>query len=187
MRSQMNGKQNSPASSDYRKGLARGVTKDNLTVKAKAFVEMGSGEWMSVGKASDLTNGESRMKEFGAWVAYFGHLGMFTRFFEERDNLTVPARWPHMFDAEREVQTDYDAAGAWLNRLEMERRLEAETKELTPEQKAKVIRGLKAKWWPSGKPPIEPVARARRQSPQPTTETPPNGTPQQNFEGVPDV
>jgi len=189
MRSQAkNGNGNSPSSTGTSKpGLARAVTKDNLIAKAGAFTSFHDDEWVTVGKPCSLTNGEDRTREFGAWMAYFNHLGMSTGWFEKRETITVPARWPHMFDAEYEVQTDYAAAGVWVARLEMERRLEAETKELTPEQRAKVIRGLKAKWWPSGKPPIEPVARVRRQSPQPTPETPPNGTPLHNFEGVPDV
>lgn len=160
MGSQMTDGKNSKSSSTARPGLARGVNKDNLTAKAKAFVEMGSGEWQSVGKPSELTNGENRMREFGAWVAYFKHLGMPTRWFEEREAITVPARWPHMFDAEREVQTDYAAAGVWLNQVEAERKLELETKELTPEQKQKVISKLKAKWWPTGKPPVQTTPKS---------------------------
>jgi len=151
MRSQMNAVKNSNASSPHKPGLARGVTKDNLTAKAKAVVEMGSGEWQSVGKPCDATNGENRMREFGAWIAYFQHLGMPTRWMEGREAITVPARWPHMFDAEREVQTDYAAAGHWLARVEMERRAELEQPELSTEQKRAVLSRIKARWWPNGK------------------------------------
>jgi hypothetical protein len=160
MGSQMNAGKNSNASSTHKPGLARNVTKDTLTLKAKVFVEMGSGEWVSVGKPSDLTNGEARVREFGAWIEYFKTLGMPTRWYEERVNITVPARWPHMFDAEREVQTDYAAAGVWMDQVEMERRLDLETTELTPEQKQKVVSKLKAKWWPNGKPPRQKTPEA---------------------------
>jgi hypothetical protein len=217
MGSQMTDGKNSKASSTHKPGLARNVTKDTLTLKAKVFVEMGSGEWMSVGKPSDLTNGENRMREFGAWVEYFKTLGMPTRWYEERVNITVPARWPHMFDAEREVQTDYAAAGVWMDQVEMERKLELETTELTPEQKQKVVSKLKAKWWPSGKPPRQKTPEAHLADPpssdldvralvesaerdlaehlaamaKKNAEPPSKGTPLRNFEafqeGTPDV
>jgi hypothetical protein len=137
-----------------------------------------------------------------------------TRWYEERVNITVPARWPHMFDAEREVQTDYAAAGVWMDQVEMERKLDLETTELTPEQKQKVVSKLKAKWWPNGKPPRQKTPEAHladlpssdldvralvesaerdlaehlaRQSAEP----PSKGTPLRNFEafqeGTPDV
>lgn len=146
---------NSKPFSTAKPGLARDVTKDNLILKAKAFVEIGSGEWVTVGKPTELTNGENRIKEFGAWIAYFQQLGLRTQWYEERVNITVPARWPHMFDADRDVQKDYAAAGVWVAQSEMERRLELETTELTPEQKQRVIARLRAKWWPDGKPPTQ--------------------------------
>lgn len=165
MRSQMNAAKNSNASSRPSPGLARGVTKDNLTAKAKAVVELGSGEWISVGKPCEATNGENRMREFGAWVAYFEGLGLPTRWFEGREAITVPARWPHMFDAEREVQVDYNAAGIWMNRIEMERRAELERPELTPEQRQNVLARLKARWWPTGKAPA-PTPKEHLSEPQ---------------------
>lgn len=147
----MNAVKNSNASSTAKPGLARGVTKDTLTAKAKVFVEMGSGEWQAVGRPCDATNGENRTKEFGAWLAYFDGLGMPTRWFEGREAITVPARWPHLFDAEREVQTDYSAAGTWTARMEMERRAEVERPELTPDQRSKVLARIRSRWWPTGK------------------------------------
>lgn len=49
------------------------------------------------------------LRQWGAWRAYFRRVKIPTRLMEAKKIYTVPAEWPHMFDAGASMADDFDA------------------------------------------------------------------------------
>jgi hypothetical protein len=54
------------------------------------------------------------LPQWGAWLAYLKRIGYRTAFMQSRDFYTVPAEWPHLFDAEAQIGADHTAGEDYL-------------------------------------------------------------------------
>jgi hypothetical protein len=94
------------------------VTSDNYLDIAKAFLSTYGGAVVAI-KDGKMTAYEysASPKQWGAWRAYFKARKLSVAFMDERGRdgkcITVPALWPHEFDADASVQDDY-RAGEWF-------------------------------------------------------------------------
>lgn len=59
-------------------------------------------------------------RQWGAWRAYFAKLKINLAFFDSRNYYTVPAEWPHLFDADQPEADDIAAAG-WYDQQEVKK------------------------------------------------------------------
>lgn len=92
------------------------VTPDNYSDCAVDYMTL-AGKGSIVARWSGNCQGvryEADPKRWGAWLAYFKRKGMKTAFFESRDFYTVPADWPHQFDADVSLSEDTEAGEAHL-------------------------------------------------------------------------
>lgn len=92
-----------------------GVTKENYSQLAITFMEMNGGSGFIVCRRECPIHGQSELGkatpgQWAAWRAYFARLGVPTRIMDSRDYYTVPAEWPHLFDAMATVGDDHEAA-----------------------------------------------------------------------------
>lgn len=104
--------------------LATGVTGENYGDKGHAFIVANAGKTAVVlqrassrlrdAAGDPLALTPERIRQWGAWLAYFGRIGYNTRFMRQRDFYTVPAAWPHEFDAEATMLGDYAAGDDYL-------------------------------------------------------------------------
>jgi hypothetical protein len=104
-----------------RLGLATGVTREIYPERGKAFIGAYAGaqaEGIPFLIAIETGTREGTqfaptVREWGAWLAYFerkkiNHVAM-----AHRPYYTVPARWPHLFDAEASIAADMESANAF--------------------------------------------------------------------------
>ncbi|WP_162918503.1 hypothetical protein [Taklimakanibacter deserti] len=61
-------------------------------------------------------------REWGAWMAYFRAKGIRTVTFEQKGKGTVPAQWPHLFDANWQEKFDQHSADRYMAELARETR-----------------------------------------------------------------
>jgi hypothetical protein len=113
--------------------LASNVTRENYTSKASDFVKV-AGEGFIIalreGKVQNLDY-DATPKQWGAWRAYFVARKINTAFMDKQGNdgkpYTVPAEWPHLFDADATVQDDYAAGEYFISRRRPERQYNLDT------------------------------------------------------------
>src|SRR5689334_22501070 len=85
--------------------LCTGVTARNYAAKAKAFMEIhGNTRTVICQRQSTYRDEEGNpfvvnLRAWGAWLAYYKRIGYNTALMMTRDIRTVPAPWPHLFDA----------------------------------------------------------------------------------------
>ena len=98
-----------------------GVTKASYSALAKAFIESRGGKGFLIAPKNTVGTGGVQVAkttdEWGAWLAYFFHHGIATKFMEAHGFYTVPAQWPHEFDINRDPAEDYEQAKEYRNRL----------------------------------------------------------------------
>lgn len=110
--------------------LVHDVTEENYQHVGSAFIGMFGGAIIALadGRRNDL-DWKATPKQFGAWYAYFKRKGIETKFMMEQGRKgnpwTVPAPWPHEFDADATVQEDYTAGQYFADKLENRKRKEA--------------------------------------------------------------
>jgi hypothetical protein len=99
-------------------GLVSNVTAENYRQLASDFIAMqGKGFAISAYGAPDKSDGDSNAveatpREWGAWMKYLHRIG-YTKTahaLRRARYWTVPARWPHEFDAGATLAEDQDAA-----------------------------------------------------------------------------
>lgn len=100
--------------------LAQNVTAENYLAKSKAFLAV-NGDGFLIGLRNGICQGvhfSSTPKQWGAWRAYFIARKIGVRFMDRRGKTgecyTVPAEWPHLFDASSTVQEDYEIGEAFM-------------------------------------------------------------------------
>lgn len=118
----------SSSTSSGRVGLVHGVTRDNWALIARQFIGVNGGYVLGL-EAGECqgTPFEQAPRQWGAWRAYFKKKGIPTTFMDAKAKATaenkqsvnphcwtVPAEWPHMFDAEATVQEDHEAGNLFM-------------------------------------------------------------------------
>lgn len=86
-----------------------GVTSANFAELAAAFIAS-QGKSFVISRA-DNAHGKATPQQWAAWHAYFARMKIPALLMERRDFYTVPAEWPHMFDASATIGDDHEAAG----------------------------------------------------------------------------
>lgn len=99
--------------------LVNGVTVDNFAAVGKAFIGAFGGSVIALKQGQYLgCDHASLPRQWGAWRAYFKRKGIRTGLMDARaaegKPYTVPADWPHMFDAEASVADDYEAGDRFV-------------------------------------------------------------------------
>lgn len=92
--------------------LVIGVTKDNYGEKGSKFIELNGKKGFVISRHGAQKGKDvfaPTLKQWAAWRRYFVGKGIDVRWFDTRDYYTVPAEWPHLFDAEATVAGDYAA------------------------------------------------------------------------------
>lgn len=95
------------------------ITAENYAEKAKAFITL-KGSSALVACRSGSCQGvryEADLKRWGAWLSYFKWLKCKTHFMESREFYTVPADWPHQFDAGMTMEADVEAGEIYLGEV----------------------------------------------------------------------
>lgn len=92
-----------------------GVTADNYTALAKAFAQANGGSTVCLQNRTEHgVSIPADPRRWGAWRAYLRSIGMPVRFMDAGGALgrivSVPAAWPHQFDAKR-MRAEDDIAG----------------------------------------------------------------------------
>lgn len=105
-------------------GLVRNITKENYAKVAAAFCDLNDGVAHQVSLESFLQDHneiDASEREWGAWYAYFSTKGISARVMKQRAEggkpFTVPARWPHEFDADWTVAQDMQSANHFMTAL----------------------------------------------------------------------
>ena len=103
--------------------LAHDVTADNYAEKARGFIAANGGkgfvivQWPTHKASLEL---KPTLSQWGAWRAYFQVKKINMGWFEHRAYYTVPAEWPHEFDAQATIASDVehgeDFKREWLAR-----------------------------------------------------------------------
>lgn len=113
------------SSKDTPRQLVHSVTRENYQEVGSAFIGMFGSAIIAL---KDGTSGSevwaATPRQWGAWRAYFKTRGITTRFMDDRGrqgkSWTVPAPWPHEFDADATVQGDMQAADIFARRMQVE-------------------------------------------------------------------
>ncbi len=104
--------------------LVRNVTRETYAKLGKQFIASNDNTGFVIAlrkvRKGD-TNHPATVKQWGAWFAYFQSKGISTKFMETRDYYTVPAEWPHQFDADAPVSADYSVGEEFSRRHHKER------------------------------------------------------------------
>lgn len=92
-----------------------GVTAENYTALAKAFAQANGGSTVCLQDRTEHgVSIPADPRRWGAWRAYLRSIGMPVRFMDAGGALgrivSVPAAWPHQFDAKR-IRAEDDIAG----------------------------------------------------------------------------
>lgn len=118
----------SPSSPNTARSLVRSVTADNWQAVAGAFIGAYGGFVLGLeeGECQGVAFGQSP-RQWGAWRAYFKKRGIKTTFMDAKAKATaenkqtvnphcwtVPAEWPHLFDADATVQEDHEAGNLFM-------------------------------------------------------------------------
>lgn len=93
-----------------------GVTAETYATKALAFMQANGGAGFVICIRQRQIGAETfpaRPRQWAAWVSYFRRLGKRVWCAESQGHYTVPAEWPHEFDAAATMQGDYAAADAF--------------------------------------------------------------------------
>jgi hypothetical protein len=90
------------------------VTAQNYSDLAIAFMRQNGGVGFVICRRECPINGQSELgkatpAQWAAWRAYFARLGVKLTLMDGRDYYTVPAEWPHLFDALATIGDDHAA------------------------------------------------------------------------------
>lgn len=98
-------------------GLVRNITNENFEAMAASFAKLNDGVCYELGLDPWIREGLSRPAKIGQWMAWRDYRiskKLSVRFMDHQarrnKQWTVPAEWPHEFDAERTVQHDKSVA-----------------------------------------------------------------------------
>jgi hypothetical protein len=80
--------------------------------KTTVIVRQNSSKTDEAGNRYEVT--PEGLRQWGAWYAYLKAKGYNTSLMAKRDYWTVPAPWPHLFDAEAQIGADHLAADAFV-------------------------------------------------------------------------
>lgn len=116
-------KRNSTPSTQSSMRLARDVTAETYAVKAKAFILANDNVGFVIAIQDTAKADAITARQWGAWLSYFKRLGIkgYPALMERLGYFTVPAEWPHLFDADATVQSD-NAAADGFERIEGDRK-----------------------------------------------------------------
>lgn len=101
-----------------------GVTGNNYSEKGKLFIQLNPDKIATIiQRSSSKTDAAGNqlqvttesLRQWGAWRAYFKKIGRALHHFDRSDYYTVPAAWPHLFDADATVQEDHAIADEYLD------------------------------------------------------------------------
>lgn len=92
----------------------KGITAENYSELGKAFIGAhGHGFVIIRDKAWATHDYPHTPREWGAWMAYFKSRRIPTLVFDQKGKGTVPARWPHEFDATWREEVDERSADVY--------------------------------------------------------------------------
>ena len=105
-------------------GPMKGITQYNYLQLGKAFMQM-NGPFLIVRDRFAKPPVDPGMpgwpptpREWGAWRAWRKSKNLPSAYTEKVGYATVPARWPHLFDADWPEHKSVDAANRWQDQLE---------------------------------------------------------------------
>lgn len=80
------------------------ITAKNYSERAVAFMQANGGEGFIVVQRTCSCKGDTEKRhatpeQWKAWRQYLAKIGYKLTFFDRQDYFTVPAEWPHQFDA----------------------------------------------------------------------------------------
>lgn len=123
-----------------------GVNRSNYYSLARAFHdEAGTGFVLIRDEQWATTIKPATIDEWGAWMAYFRMRKIPTSIFQAQGRGTVPARWPHLFDAD--WRKEFDDMSAVIYRKELAKR----TVDVASALQVAARKATVAKTWPSAK------------------------------------
>lgn len=115
-----------PSSKNTPRQLVRNVTAENYQEIGSAFIGLYGGAIIALvdGKSQGL-EWTANPRQWGAWRAYLAARKIPIKFMDARGKdgkcWTVPAAWPHEFDADATVQDDQEAANWFMRNYRPER------------------------------------------------------------------
>lgn len=106
--------------------LTKGETwRDSLLTLGKAFMGAQGGKGFVVVRDANVHvhrvapgTFKATPRQWGAWRAWRKSNGLRIRFMDQQGYYTVPAEWPHDFDADWPEHKSHDAANRWQDRSE---------------------------------------------------------------------
>lgn len=101
-----------------------GITPENYHEIAKAFVVAngGTGFFIVRRDIDATTEFPPTPRQWGAWMGYFHSRRIPNQTFLQRGRGTVPAEWPHLFDADWQRGNDDQAADLFESKVGAEQR-----------------------------------------------------------------
>lgn len=85
------------------------VTADNYAMLGSQFIANNSGRGFVIARRNvSYKDIEATPRQWAAWIGYLKRIGYSTGQIETRGYCTVPAEWPHAFDASAKFQDDLD-------------------------------------------------------------------------------
>ena len=130
-----------------------GVTGKNYGDKGSAFIMANPDRCFTIKRQSYEKRDESGhfvkptaedILKWGAWRAYFIRIGYSVHRFDKCDYYTVPASWPHEFDAEATVAADYVAGEQFVEFLRMRKDEESDHR-MSPVAMKKMVSDFKSR------------------------------------------
>ncbi len=120
----------------------RGVDKENYATLGKAFIIANEGTGFFIVRDAIWATSEfpHTPREWGAWMEYLDSKRISRRVFYAKGQGTVPAQWPHQFDADWLPGNDEQAADIFEAKLARENRaasIKATAKGIPYEPKAR--------------------------------------------------
>lgn len=113
-----------PQDTENRPKPVTGLTLATFWTAAKVFaMAAGKGFVLIRDKAWATSEFPHTPREWGAWMAYFRARRLHTMVFERQGKATVPAQWPHLFDATWRKEVDDLAADRYMAELARETRV----------------------------------------------------------------
>lgn len=108
--------------------LVRNVDKDNYAKLGSDFIALNEHGFMIVRDEKHvLKDFPVTARQWCAWLAYFGAKGI-KNCAEKLGRYTVPAEWPHMFDADWTIADDERAGGYYRPQIERDYNASAEVR-----------------------------------------------------------
>jgi hypothetical protein len=126
------------------RGLVRDVTPANYQELGKSFGHENGFAMIALADGKEQgVEWAATPRQWGAWHAYFRQRKIPTQFMMQRGQAgkpwTIPAEWPHLFDADATVAGDHQAADLFMRnyrppRQDLKRAFDAELRKATVER-----------------------------------------------------